>query len=120
MNLDKFTAFSMMVRHELNKDEQKHPKFCDAMIDRNVIYATQERYYKKQNSKSPYFAEEILQEELAEAMNAYQQGDKTHCLQELAQCGAVILRMMELVHNETEKKPNGSLSAQSAMSCSAF
>jgi hypothetical protein len=33
-------------------------------------------------------------------MNAYQQGDKEHALQELAQCGAVIFRMMEFVESE--------------------
>jgi hypothetical protein len=33
-------------------------------------------------------------------MNAYQQGDKEHALQELAQCGAVILRIMETIEKE--------------------
>ena len=39
-------------------------------------------------------------EEVAEAFAAYQQGDKEHALQELAQCGAVILRIMETIEKE--------------------
>ena len=46
--------------------------------------------------------ENVLLEEFAEAMNAYQHGDKKQCFQELAQCGAVILRMMEFVQKEIE------------------
>ena len=37
-------------------------------------------------------------------MNAYKKGDKAHAMQELAQCGAVILRMMDYVQNEMEAK----------------
>ena len=108
MNLDKFTAFSMIVRNELNKAEQKHPKFCDAMIDPSdfasvlTTWDIVEQRTKIRNERGPWTADNILMEEVAEAMNAYQQGDKAHALQELAQCGAVILRMMELVHNEIE------------------
>jgi hypothetical protein len=35
-----------------------------------------------------------------EAMVAHQYNEKEHCLEELAQCGAVILRMMEVVDAE--------------------
>lgn len=41
-------------------------------------------------------------EEVAEAFAAYQQGDKNHALQEFAQCGAVILRIMETIEKEME------------------
>ena len=104
MNLEKFTAFSMMVRHELEKTEQKHPKFCDAMIDPTSApsWADSEYRIKLRNERGPWTADNILMEEVAEAMNAYEQGDRAHSLQELAQCGAVILRMMELVKNEME------------------
>lgn len=77
---------------------EKHPKFCDELTG-----ATQEQMgmlefrIKKVNSKGPYYAEFLLREEFAEAMNAYLKGDKEQCLQELAQCGAVILRMMDFV-----------------------
>jgi hypothetical protein len=40
---------------------------------------------------------------LFEAFVAYKEGDKKHCLQELAQCGAVILRMMQFVQDEMEE-----------------
>lgn len=39
-------------------------------------------------------------EEILEALEAYKAGDKEHTLQELAQCGAVILRMMEFVEQD--------------------
>jgi hypothetical protein len=48
-------------------------------------------------------ATNILQEEITEAMLAFAEGDLSHCLQELAQCGAVILRTMEFVKNKMEK-----------------
>lgn len=43
--------------------------------------------------KHPQFAD-------VEATEAWLQRDKEHCLEELAQCGAVILRMMEFVEKE--------------------
>lgn len=51
-------------------------------------------------SDVPHSVENILMEEVAEAFNVYQHGDKEHALQELAQCGAVIIRMMEFVEGE--------------------
>ena len=45
-------------------------------------------------------SDRILVEEINEAVVAFLQGDKEHCLQELSQCGAVILRMMEFVKEE--------------------
>ena len=47
-----------------------------------------------------HYACDLFKEEFYEALNAYQKGDKEHALQELAQCGAVILRMMEVVDDE--------------------
>ena len=45
----------------------------------------------------------ILHEEICKALEAYQKGEKAHALQELAQCGAVIIRMMDFVACEIEK-----------------
>lgn len=41
-------------------------------------------------------------EEIAEAFNAYQHGDKKQALKELAQVGAVVFRCMEHVQKEVE------------------
>ena len=46
------------------------------------------------------YADNVLMEEVAEAFSAYQKGDKAQALQEFAQCGAVILRIMEKIEKE--------------------
>ena len=75
----------------------KHPKFCDKFTAHTIIHARhEERLAKKKNSEPPYYADKILLEEVAEARTAWLQGDKAHCRQELAQCIAVCLRMMQL------------------------
>ena len=62
-------------------------KFCNGEID---------------EGKPPYMADRILSEEVFEAIEAYQKEDLVHAQQELAQCGAVILRTMEMLENEIE------------------
>lgn len=95
-----------MIEQEFTKACEKHPKFCDGFtpLSKEDIESF-ERYNRFVNSKSPFFADCILMEEIAEALSAHQQGDREHCLQELAQCGAVILRMMQYV--EEERWANG-------------
>ena len=65
-------TFLHMIYDELEKAEKKHPKFCDHMTTYTLF----------------------------ESLVAYKEGDKEHCLQELAQCGAVILRMMDFVKEQ--------------------
>lgn len=88
------------IAHEYWEAKEKHPKFCDAIIDPDsrVSWAESEFRTKARNmfTKDKY-ADNILMEEMSEAFAAYQQGDKEHALQELAQCGAVILRIMEKI-----------------------
>ena len=78
---------------------RKHPKFCDAIIDptSSKSWAEAEYRIKLRNERGPWTSDNILAEEMAEAFAAYEQGDKEHALQELAQCGAVILRIMEKI-----------------------
>ena len=90
-----------MISSEHRKAKEKHPKFCDKFTSYNVYHSGwDEKLYKKKNDKSPHYADNLLLEEIAEARTAYLEGDKKHCLQELAQCGAVILRMMQFVQDE--------------------
>lgn len=98
--------FTDMIAAEYRNAVTKHPKFCDEFtaFDLNTAMAG-EISSKYANSKGPYQADLLLQEELWEASTAYLKGDKEHCLQELAQCGAVILRMMEFVQNEIDLEP---------------
>ena len=101
MKSTKFIEYSKMIETEFANACIKHPKFCDAVTNKS------ENAVKKaltdlriDNSGTPYYADQILHEEICEALEAYQQGEKAHCLQELAQCAAVILRMMEFVDAE--------------------
>lgn len=89
-----------MIEQEFAKACEKHPKFCDEFSHEDAAWDLTEINLKKENSKRPNFADSILFEEIAEAINAHYQGDREHCLQELAQCGAVILRMMQYVEEE--------------------
>jgi len=93
-----------MIETELRNAVDKHPKFCDAMANPAIDFQELEDAAKRSNSHAPYYAESILAEEIYEAMNAYRMGDNVHCIQELAQCGAVIIRMMDFVKKEMEEK----------------
>lgn len=77
---------------------RKHPKFCDEVIPPGFDFSEDEKRWKKRNDEATtHYACDIFNEEFYEALNAYQQGDNEHALQELAQCGAVILRIMEMI-----------------------
>jgi hypothetical protein len=101
------------IKYELSYAEKKHTKFCDYFDSLMGSYYRDivERILHQVRSINDSLTEEnnigamqILQEEITEAMLAYAEGDLPHCLQELAQCGAVILRTMEFIKNEMEKK----------------
>ena len=95
----KKTVHLNMISAEYNAACKKYPKLCDQLINPKTDWSWLELMQKHVNDVSapPYYGENILLEEIAEAFNAYQQGDKAHAMQELAQCGAVILRMMDYV-----------------------
>ena len=102
--LNKFIA---QMKIELAEAESKHPHFADGLSERsagNVKFNL--KAMRDINGKPPYMAERIILEEVFEAIAAYQEKDLdlVHAQQELAQCGAVILRMMEFVENEIEEK----------------
>ena len=99
-NINKFMG---MVLDELQKTEGKHPKFCDELIPPGFDFSEDEKRYKKWNDEATtHYACYLFDEEFFEALNAYQQGDKEHALQEFAQCGAVIMRIMETIEKEME------------------
>lgn len=102
-NINKFMG---MMLDELTKAYVKHPKFCSAVIDTTSSKSWAEAEYriKLRNERGPWTADNILAEEMAESFAAYEQGDKEHALQELAQCGAVILRIMETIEKEIVDK----------------
>ena len=115
-NFDEFKAyidgylitkeFFKMMETELVNAVAKHPKFCEGFTDdwTGMCWAEHEYNIKARNAHHAPTAESVLMEEIAEAFNAYQHGDKQNALKEFAQCGAVIFRIMELVKKEMEEK----------------
>ena len=113
-NFDEFKAyidgylitkeFFKMMETELVNAVAKHPKFCEGFTDdlTGMCWAEREHNTKARNAHHAPTAESVLMEEIAEAFNAYQHGDKQNTLKEFAQCGAVIFRIMELVQKEME------------------
>lgn len=109
----KLNGYLVDIKKELRLAEKKHPKFCDcfdSLIGIGYENKLKEilqyiRYRNDELEKTNNIgAVDNLHEELFEASLAYAEGDLPHCLQELAQCGAVILRTMDFVKNEMEKK----------------
>ena len=100
---EKLKGFLFKIIDEHKDACRKHPKFCDDFTGASEWFIVDElERWRKVNSSAPYHADAILNEEILEALEAYKQGDMEHCLQELAQCGAVILRMMQFVQDEME------------------
>lgn len=93
-----------LIENELRNAVAKHPKFCDDFSGADVeIVRDNLEFYRKANEGKQH-ADLVLLEEFYEAVEAYMNGDKKQCLKELAQCGAVIIRMMEFVKKEMEVK----------------
>lgn len=103
---EKLKVFLFKIIDEHKAACRKHPKFCDLVVNPKTDWSWLEISQKHANDVSapPYYGENILLEEFAEAMNAYQQGRLEDSLQELAQCGAVILRIMETIEKEIVDK----------------
>ena len=101
---EKLKVFLFRIIDEHKAASRKHPKFCDAVLDpdSHVSWAESESRIKARNAMAKEYADNVLMEEVAEAFNAYQKGDKAQALQEFAQCGAVILRIMEKIEKETK------------------
>lgn len=101
----KLNGILFHITEELRKAEAKHPKFCDEITGKppNTVKKALANL-RLENDVPPFYADSILHEEICEALEAYQEGNKEHALQELAQCGSVIIRMMDFVSNEIEKE----------------
>lgn len=100
MTSEQFIKCREMIEREFSHAVTKHPKFCDLLVNNLSNWNRLEHMQKVVNSEPPFYGENILLEEVAEAFAAYQHGDKEQALQEFAQCGAVILRIMEFVEGE--------------------
>ena len=102
---EKLKGFLFKIIDEHKFACRKHPIFCKKMIDDegNFYWDYCEAALKNRNAKNGnIYADDVLLEEVAEAFNAYNHGDKQNALKEFAQCGAVILRIMETIEKETK------------------
>lgn len=103
MKPEKLNKFIAQMKIELAEAESKHPHFADGLSKRSAQNVRFNLYLtRKEKWKPPYMADRILSEEVFEAIEAYQKEDLVHAMLELAQCGAVILRTMEMLENEIE------------------
>lgn len=93
-----------LIKTEYTKACEKHPVFCSKFTSIPTLEQSQnlETFTKACNdtASDKISADSILVEELYESITAYLQSDKEHCRQELAQVGAVVLRMMEYLENQ--------------------
>lgn len=99
------------IRKELIYAIGKHPHFADRfessttalpMVDNLLAVA---RAKSDAEGKSGDSFETTINEEVLESIEAYLKNDLDHAYQELAQCGAVILRAMEWV--DAKRNQNG-------------
>ena len=105
MKPEKLNKFIAQMKIELAEAESKHPHFADGVSGRSRMNVSVNlEFLREKNGKPPYMADSILSEEFFEAIEAYQKEELVHAQQELAQCGAVILRTMEMLENEIEEK----------------
>ena len=107
MTSEQFIKFREMIEREFSHAVTNHPKFCDLLVNNLSNWNRLEHMQKVVNSEPPYYGENFLLEEVAEAFNAYSQGDMEQALQEFAQCGAVVIRCMFYVMEKIDKKEKG-------------
>jgi hypothetical protein len=108
MTSEQFIKFREMIEREFSHAVTKHPKFCDLLVNNLSNWDRLEHMQKDVNSEPPFYGENILLEEVAEAFNAYSRGELEHSLQEFAQCGAVVMRCMFFVMEKKLEKENHS------------
>lgn len=105
MKPEKLNKFIAQMKIELAEAESKHPHFADGVSGRSRMNVSVNlEFLREKNGKPPYMADSILSKEVFEAIEAYQKEDLVPAMLELAQCGAVILRTMEMLENEIEEK----------------
>ena len=98
------------IRVELGEAKKKHPDFVEhpmSLLSSGITSRTlslSRAYIEDEERSGHRQGYTVLLCEIAEAMDAYANGDLEHCYQELAQCGAVIIRQMNAVAKEIEAK----------------
>lgn len=101
---DETKKFKMMIDAEYAHACKKHPKFVNAWFtyvpDMPSVKKALGKYRKENSKQRTMSAYSVLNEEFLEYVEAYYKGNLKHALRELAQCGAVILRMMLMLDKQ--------------------
>lgn len=94
-----------MFKNEYRKAVQKHPLLCDKLVTTTMMTKRLPEIRElndKMEKNGTSVGTSILTEEIAEAMEAYNQRDYDNCVKELVQCIVVIVRMIFFVKKEKE------------------
>ena len=108
MNPSEYNVHVAHIAAELEKAEAKYPVFCNSLTHKdnskmaNAGWLGLMRHRSCCESEGGYSFEATIEEELAEVFEAWFDKDYTHCLEELAQCGAVIVRAMQFITKQME------------------
>ena len=90
----------LKILSEYKKAVKKHPEPFYMLCEKGGWDMVAEHYKNANDSSEKVNGYLVLLEEVSEALEAYDKGELENCMTELAQCGAVILRMMQFVHDE--------------------
>lgn len=105
---DLFTLITL----EYQKAKKKYPRFCKRFLTKGETFDNIQMMLGmcrkiSDNEKPSYSVQATLDEEVYEVYDAWCRYDLNGCLQELAQCGAVIIRAMEFIIKQKEQNSNG-------------
>lgn len=101
-------TFIDMIRNEHALAIKKHPLFAHSVFNISELITSFDNIrlsrMKLENEieNGVVSSATVFMCEFSEFREAYADGDYDHALVELAQCGAVIMRMMEMVKAESE------------------
>lgn len=102
----------LKIKEQIGYAEAKHPHFADhfkstfwTKADVKSHLDNERKMYEDERNKGHSF-QNIIAEEIFEAIDAYDDGDFENAYHELAQCGAVICRAMEFVYQKHLKENN--------------
>lgn len=82
--------------------EEKEPKLCDKIVNTATSWEKLIPIMKC-SELPPVYAENIIFSKIASAMNYYKIGCRNQAIQEFAECGAAIMRVMEIIETELEE-----------------
>lgn len=100
------------IKEQIGYAQNKHRHFADHFkstfwtnADVEAHLANERKMYEDERIKGHSF-QNIIAEEIFEAIDAYDKKDYENAYHELAQCGAVICRAMDMVYNKHLKENN--------------